>query len=307
MLLNNSTVVVGVDPAPSKGLCVYAYNPQDASNTNAGFDRHYKATCGALALREFSQKVNELAEAHSVLICWDAPLTMPANFNEREIERKAKPKKPDKMNKDEWASAKRNLASVLPAAGCSHWVITQKVLGFPGFDNKQLGNALLNAKLIFDTSEIKSPGIFATEVHPALAIQIALGQDTIDELDKGGKLSGTGWSYKGVEWNLKGPSDHSKCQQFQDLLNRVIAKFKRDEALAVFPKEVKEWRKSEEHRELDPSDHLDAWVAMQLGMLWLKGENVKCYGNPKIGSFLLPSKETAAGTEQDILTNIERQ
>jgi len=182
-------VVVGVDPAPKKGLCVYAHDLRDGAQENAGFDRHYPATVEGL--QAFAARCNDFND-RAVLICWDAPLTMPSDFFRRDIE----------MMFEEICGTNPNTASVQAAAQCPHWVITQKLLGFPGFNNQPIPNALLNTTLVFSKDEIRCPGLYLTEVHPALAMQFALGRDEIGGFGPGGKLSGNN-SYKDVVWNPK--------------------------------------------------------------------------------------------------------
>jgi len=58
----------------------------------------------------------------------------------------------------------------------------------------------------------------------------------------------------------------------------------------VFPQQLQRWKQPENTTGLNPSDHLDAWVAMRLGRLWLESQLVKIYGNCDIGSFLLPAQ-----------------
>lgn len=82
----NNTIVVGVDPAPSKGLCVCSHYPQAFSGKELKL--YYPATAGGLG--DFARDVNALTE-YPVLICWDAPLTMPTEglnlgYYTREIE-----------------------------------------------------------------------------------------------------------------------------------------------------------------------------------------------------------------------------
>jgi len=285
------TIVVGVDPAPSKGLCVYAFDPR-ASNPkgkqvkNSGFAPYYNNT----SLADFQRVLNTLAKDRCVLICWDAPLTMPGNFTERKIETLFKPRKPKDKDTEQWEKLKSGMASVQGAAQCSHWCITQKTLGYPSFDNMQLsvGDPSIKVNLIFKKSDIQDQenGLYLTEVHPALALQIAIGCDSIQAFGPGGELSGDG-SYKKVKWTSKGPSNPAMCKGFKKLLSSTMDKFgPQDTTLdTIFPTNVTDRKKS---HNLDPSDHLDAWVAMRLGQLWLDGDTVKLFGNDKDGSFLLP-------------------
>jgi len=302
------TIVIGVDPAPSKGLCVYAQYPENLPLDNEKRFLTYYGTDGR-GLENFKDRVNELSKSHPVLICWDAPLTMPSDYYTREIEKLAKPvipgeqnpyskdNKPDRKSwydqrREDWKAEKCNMASVQSAAGCTHWVISQKVLGFPRFGAKS-PDIGLDAKLIFDVTDIVNNGIYLTEVHPALAIQVRIGRNRIRKFKAGGKLSGDN-SYKNVSWRRS--ADPEQCD-FISLWEAAQQYFLSDASQQIPFNEIAP--------SLDPSDHLDAWVAMMLGVLWIKGKEVRCYGNEKCGSFLLPNKEFAAAEEHEDLDRID--
>jgi hypothetical protein len=294
-------IVVGVDPAPSKGLCVYVRYPENYKEDKEKSPCHYESS--EPGLQKFSDWVNRLAADQPVLLCWDAPLTMPPNFYERAIEKRVREinfevwtqttkVKPGakKLPKKEWNS---NLASVQPTAGCSHWVISQKVLGFPSFEDGG-SKAFVVAKLIFHVEQIGENGVYLAEVHPALAIQVGIKQKEIEDSKFGGKLSGVG-SYKKVIWS-RGRSIIDKRIEFIKLIEKVHNCFGKDDTdlKKLFPDDLSQWSKPDEDSELDPSDYLDAWVAMRLGVLWLNGEKIQMFGDEKDGSFLLPMEKFSA-------------
>lgn len=291
-------IVIGVDPAPSKGLCVYCHYPEDFSGNK--LKTYYAAT--ESGLNNFATEVNAL-EGYPVLICWDAPLTMPTGgdnlgYYTRKIE-------------SIWIAARAanpegSWASVQPVAGCSHWAISQKLLGFPRLANAPVRGALLSPQLITNhvINLTLKAGLYLVEVHPALALQVRLGSALLkikilsngladaDE-DESWKLSGKK-SYKNVSWGIA--TSKTNKSGFAHLWEISREAF-RDGGLALPSSEN---GKNEKHQP-GPSDHLDAWVAMRLGVLWLQGGGVKLYGNGSRGSFLLPAIEYAAAVERTTL------
>lgn len=270
------TIVIGVDPAPSKGLCVYVDYGDSEIEEAKKFKRHYKAT--SQGLEEFVVRVKELQGKHTLLICWDAPLTMPSgkvDFYTRDIEAYAKS-----------PNGTLYLAPVLAAAGCSHWTISQALLNFPRLARNGGGGQLEDVSLVFYPHQIKEKKISLVEVHPALAIQLALGRDKIWTFGKHGQLSGkskdgTIETYKNVRWN------NLKISGFADLVKSCQTAFKGDRQTPALQLEKVENRTS---KDPDPADHLDAWIAMRLGRLWLfDNGRVRVFGNEQTGSFLLPT------------------
>ena len=333
-----NTIIVGVDPAPSKGLCVYAYDPDGNAAKNAGFKRYYAATNGEL--QDFANTINEFGKKRPVLICWDAPLTMPPgcdDFYTREIDKIWR----DAKNK--WRKAapidacSGGWASVQPFASCSHWAISQKVVGHPRFPNvrlelqsadtsmDQVGHprfpnvrlegSLINAILLTNNEfNALSNGVYITEVHPALAMQVAHGSATLRkkvqkhsgldlDVDCSWKLSGRrpdNRYYKNVSWNgAVGQRDQQSG--FATLCD--ISQIAFDEANVPSTLSCRV-REEKLRGKLRPSDHLDAWVSMRLGVLWLQRERVKLYGNRNMGSFLLPAILHAASEERIVLKTI---
>lgn len=286
-----NTIVVGVDPAPSKGLCVYAFNPAKDSPKNAGFQHYYAAK--DKCLKAFCNHAQELANSQPVLICWDAPLTMPSgnvDFYTREIERVCRDARAG-PNNGGWAS-------VQAVAGCSHWAISQKAVGYPRFTGDSLLGSLSNPLLLTnnnDRDNLNKSRLYIVEVHPALAMQFKFGSAKVKQMiqdyhindlanDESWKLSGTP-SYKITSWTRA----NIALSGFARLWNITQKAFKDpDAAMLELPGPIDNVNMGDQP---GPSDHLDAWVAMRLGMSWLNGNNVSLYGNATHGSFLLPTPQ----------------
>jgi len=293
-------IVIGVDPAPSKGLCVYAH-AHGSSNLgeNCGFKKHY----GTTELEDFTTKINNLAKIHPVLICWDAPLTVPHESNRfytREIEAiwiRGRANRKGKTPESETA-----WASVQGFAGCSHWAITQRILGFPSLDNNSLAGVMLkNTTLIYEEPvKPKEFGnsVYIIEVHPALAMQVALGSKKVNEFKSGGRLSGAG-SYKKVSWTK---FDKAKKNNVTDGFKELLKNVKKEFIVTTGDVDFLPNRSGTGDK-TNPSDHLDAWVAMQLGRMCLDGK-ARIYGNERLGSFLLKVSENVK-IESEIIAKIE--
>ncbi len=160
---NQSIKVIGIDPAPKKGLTIF-----DGAN--------FCQISGA-DMKEYLGKAKR--ESESVLICWDAPLSFNENlsFGEkcdnlytRIIENFFKSKLPKEI-------------SILGYAGCPHWTISQYLLGYPKISPFDEGFTP-PFNLVFDKGGISKS---VTEVHPAVAIWLWL-KDSIPPHES--------WSYK---------------------------------------------------------------------------------------------------------------
>lgn len=317
-----NTIVVGVDPAPSKGLCVYVDYGDAEVEEKKKFRTHYGATLQDLDA--FAETIETLRDDHRLLICWDSPLTMPHDYYERDIEYFSKPRRAGRLSEDElkrdrkaretiWTVRKSSLASIQATAGCAHWCLSQRILGYPNWSAgrsaeaknstkpKPLHTALVrDISLIFEKGPILKPGIYVVEVHPALAIQIALGGREIEELGEKGQLSGEK-SYKHAKWDDVGVKELG----FSKLVKKCEEAFKSGPQSSMLTLKSRDGKGK---KDLDPSDHLDAWIAMRLGRRWLSGDGVDVLGDKDVGSFLLPARTFNAknsAAELDILRKHE--
>ena len=154
--------------------------------------------------------------------------------------------------------------SVAAAAGCTHWAITQRVLGFPSLNRKPLPKSSFDGQIQLITEEDSTRsqletgigGIFVIETHPALAIAI---KQIPNEQNKWYRHSAGAtqeyWNQIKQSWGF-------------DIANLEIPTLPCG---------------------LEKNDYVDALVSMILGVKWLQGEKeVKIDGNAENGSFLLP-------------------
>jgi predicted nuclease with RNAse H fold len=146
--------VVGIDPAPTKGLAI--------------FDGKYRT----IPVREARSFLDDLGkEFPDLLVCWDAPLTGPASgvlrggsptvssFSQRPIE--------SFFRKSVGFKTPKGI-SVLGYSGCSHWALSRFLIGLPRtgpFDRDDLPFTLASE----DRSR-PSVGRHVVEVHPAVAL-----------------------------------------------------------------------------------------------------------------------------------------
>lgn len=142
--------ILGVDPASSKGLAVWA----DSSTE----------TVSALESKTWMEE--KLDQSGNVLICWDSPLTFDPNstLSYRPVEKVLS--KFIKDQKGEGLIADKAV-SVLPFSGCSHWVISCEVVGQPF--------ARPSTKIIphlRSVEDLKTGGAWIVECHPAVAMAI---------------------------------------------------------------------------------------------------------------------------------------
>ena len=148
-------IVLGIDPAPSKGLTVFD-----------GVDQH-------VPLGEARAFLGDVEARSDVLICWDAPLTGPpssvldggiagnSSYTQRPIEsffsRAATRYKTPKG------------ISVRGYAGCPHWAVSRSLVGLPRTGSYDTAFEHLPFRLIASNP---SPGAgkWIVEVHPAVAL-----------------------------------------------------------------------------------------------------------------------------------------
>jgi len=171
--------VVGIDPAPRKGLQVFSGDGRDSS-VEVGGARSY---------------VEELHKSQSdVLVCWDAPLTGPssdvlksceaqgADFTKRPLEKF--------FSTGEFKAPKG--ISVLGYGQCPHWTISRSLIGLPQVGPFDQVEGLPFTLLTAGQPPIR--GRYIVEVHPALALWLWC---------KKGRTKDADWEYK------KNPSTRS--------------------------------------------------------------------------------------------------
>lgn len=237
------TKVIGIDPAPSKKSTVYS---------EEGFQYlDYKS------LQIYLSKL-ENAKDESVIICWDAPLSfgLPDNttykfspFYTRKVEYFFS------SYLEEIEQPPQGI-SVLGYAGCSHWAISQYMLGYPKLDrfiDSESKFTLLLTNEELDRFKSKK-GRYVTEVHPALAIWLWCRHDKMI----------TDWKYK----------------KNKAVFNQIIKALKSIDTFKEMPT-------------IKNDDELDAYIAWKLGNEWISGnDKVKILGDKNTGSFLLPYDKT---------------
>lgn len=146
--------VIGIDPAPSKGLAVFD-----------GQDR-------LIPIAKSRSYITGLSKQSDVLVCWDAPLTGPgaavisgaegtdSTFSKRPIERF--------FSLTHTGFKTPTGISVLGYSGCSHWALTRSLIGLPKTGPYDQPN------IPFNLVEVDLPrpeaGRHVAEVHPALAL-----------------------------------------------------------------------------------------------------------------------------------------
>ena len=250
--------VFGVDPAPSKGLCVCSCVYEEGNVSEQQFQQHNDCQ---QSISGFITSVKNAKKVGTVLIIWDAPLTYPnyKGYYGRCVEKRwevyaKKIKKKCEIN-----------LSVREAAGCPHWAITQRVLGFPSLNKSPLPDCLLGNQIQLITTEsdkekIYREGIFVVETHPALAIAIQY---------KGNPIAEKKWYRDSAGAAEKYLMDIDRIWEFEKVIER-------------FPSPL---------LGLEKNDYIDAMISMILGVKWLQGSDVKIDGNLERGSFLLPFNE----------------
>jgi len=230
--------ILGIDPAPSKQSVVFDGEKFKKYNANE--------------LKELITKTK------NTLICWDAPLGFDVNTNDfyyRPIELffKANNKK---IN--DFQIKPPSGISVLPIAGCPHWLISQYIVGYPTIDSKSL-----KIPLIIKKEDFKLNSTQIVEVHPALAIWIWLKNKNLQK----------------DEWKYKCQKKYIKKKAF----NKILSLLKEKNIInleKLNPQDKKEIINFND-------DYLDAYIAWKLGDLLINSSKVMILGE-KSGSILLP-------------------
>jgi hypothetical protein len=176
--------VVGIDPAPKKGLFIFD-----------GKDKH-------VSLSDARAYLDELSVQSDILVCWDAPLTGPpatvldgaiasgSAFTKRPIEQFF-------SRKDTGFKTPKGV-SVLGYAGCPHWTLSRSLVGLPRTGPYDAPLDALPFELAMDDNP-PTNGKWIAEVHPALALWLWLRELVAKSQD---------WQYKKSQtlqtqfWNL---------------------------------------------------------------------------------------------------------
>lgn len=296
-------IVVGIDPAPGKGLMICGDPKSDKVFTHVNIsEAHFYIV--NLANKEVNQE--------GVLICWDSPLTGPPNgylnptnhlslskldpnpYVQRRIEKTlttlVKARAIDSTSKPSKVSG----ISTLPYSQCSHWTISRAVLGLPRVGPYDRTDNL-PFRLITENMVPTKPENCVIEVHPALALWLWL-KDKRDD-NAGTANDGDGrpsWRYKSGKKADRQAVFKDLWVSFRDLdcVRSVL-----DDS-GKFPEEPED---DGTHDGTHDDDHLDAMVAYTLGKLWLRGDgSVKLYGDESCGSMLLPVELEALLPESGI-------
>jgi len=148
--------VVGIDPAPKKGLSVF--DGEDHS----------------IPVEEAVSFISRLRAAGGVLVTWDAPLSGPPTpvlagaaasgsaYSQRAIE--------SFFSRAATGFKTPAGISVQGYAGCQHWTISRSLVGLPRVGIYDADAGQLPFRLASDDAKRPSRGRHIVEVHPALAI-----------------------------------------------------------------------------------------------------------------------------------------
>jgi predicted RNase H-like nuclease len=227
-----------------------------------------------------------VSEPCDTLICWDAPLTGPAQMDALRYRGELYTRIIEKYfgggvlrwndgRIQRWESKvpKKGIA-VRGYGGLSHWVISRRVLGLPRVGPWDASESQLPARLLTDAFETapapdaERPSV--VEVHPALALWLWLRA----EPEFAGRDA---WNYK---------TDRVFRQACWEGLKRVLRpQFSRIPMLATGVDAA-------DARCAVSDDHLDAFIAWALGILWVRQDSanpaVVLFGDHSTGTMLLP-------------------
>ncbi|MCY4499826.1 MAG: hypothetical protein OXC14_21415 [Rhodospirillaceae bacterium] len=238
--------VIGIDPAPAKRTTV--------------FEGEQYLSMSAAELREFVDEIG--AEGSATLVCWDAPLTGPADptsagtlrfdYTKRPIERffslsHTGFKTPDGI-------------SVRGYGACPHWTITRSILGLPRVGPFDAPESRLPLRLVADPSERRPLRPTVVEIHPGLAAWLWCRRE---------RRPDASWKYKGDSAKSRG----IRAEMWAIVLQR--SGFNED-----LPKP-------------GTDDEFDAAVGYILGRTFVgdghvAGQGCGILGNRKDGAFLVP-------------------
>jgi predicted RNase H-like nuclease len=164
--------VVGVDPAPTKGLDVFD-----------GRHRH-------VPLDAARSLINELKEQQNVLVCWDAPLTGPptavvAGGNARGSDFSQRPIESFFSRRESGFKVPEGI-SMRGYSGCPHWALSRSLLGLPQVGPFDVNESSLPLVLV-TTDNPPIQGRHVVEVHPAVALWLWTRNE---------RETGASWKYK---------------------------------------------------------------------------------------------------------------
>lgn len=255
--MNIKIRILGIDPKPSgKSHQVFA------SDQNGDFSRQLPEDLalqglngsGKLDHEGLGKLLERIEESKDRwLICWDAPLVESETFEiqssstMREIERRAR-----KWNGVQNKLKRHRGLSTQGFSGCSHWVVSQRLLGIPsihsGHKIRKNFRLLQDMSHFHDWSQNPSRKVAVAEVHPALSL---------------------------AAW----------C----DLKDVALPPYKTQNfgsAVETLANELPELKELGELSELN-DDIVDAFVAWKMGRDLIKGDS-EIFGDASTGSFLLP-------------------
>ena len=254
--------IISVDPAPSKKSTVYdPYFLKNGENPFFELD--------AIQLYQHLKMAKE--ESKNILALWDAPLTGPwlADLTKASAktlkESDCSPFYSRKIEKY-FAAKYGDAVSVLGYAGCSHWAISQAILGLPRIGEYCCPLDKLPFRLLTEKSPPSSEsGHFVVETHPALGLSMLLGKKANDLLN----------TYKKRGVTVKNRND--AILELVKMLKKHCDKL--GCANLIFPSAVK------------TDDQLDAFVGFVLAKIWLAGGPVEIHGDLLYGAMLLPREK----------------
>ncbi len=242
--------IIGMDPAPSKGTCVF-----DGESFH-----HFSHDKLATYLKTI-QRNNP-----KVLICWDAPLTGPretkapfhyphGEFTTRDIE--------TFFSRKKYGFKVPKGISVRGYAGCPHWAMTKHFLGLPQIGTWDTPIEELPFTLISNNETTITNGSSVIEVHPAVAIWLWCSHFSNTAIES--------WEYK--------KSDPA-FRQIWACLSEIITSHGLFQGCDFTPADFK----------LKSDDELDALISWLLGKLFVdENQKVILLGSRESGSFLLPN------------------
>lgn len=237
------TKVVGIDPAPGKTSHVVE-------------DGSLHEPMPAEQLASFLYRLR--ARHKRVLICWDAPLSGPADPDTLEVTGSDHTQRPIEKFFSRQAGYKAPTGiSVLPYGGCPHWTISQRLLGLPRLGPWMAPWNELPFHLVDENDLPTEDGHYVAEVHPAVALWL-WGVSADEPISD--------WRYK---------KDSTALTRLWKMLEHRLL------SIGLL----------KESHGFEPSndDELDAFVAWTLGTLWAEGHDcVELLGNRSTGSFLVP-------------------
>lgn len=284
--------VIGIDPAPSKNSVVF--------DEEKGFQ-----SLDAKKLQDYLESINEPA-----LICWDAPLSGPQKINPERADRKFNLYMRDIEYFLKEQTPPEGI-SVQGYAGCSHWAISQMLLGLPIIGPYHVNGNNLHFQLLTEDNQkprlLQTPGKHIVEVHPAVALWLWLKDisnikkefEKKKWMKKENNKEEMDWTYKG-----KDSSKEPKIKFFCEELKKIASDEKFEKCLSYAVKKLNKKISDipatpKKERKID--DYFDAMIAWLLGKLWVgqieqNGNNQvillgnhATLSNQATGSMLLPN------------------